>query len=162
MSGESRYSFLEVKAKLEALCAYQERCSFELEQKMIRWGIPQDDRDALLAHLISHNFLSEERFAEAFVSGKFRIKKWGRIKIKNGLKQKRISDYSISKGLASIDDDEYWNQLISLAEKKLTLISSAKNDYPTRVKLYRFLNGRGFEQSLVKEAVEEAFNQREF
>lgn len=160
MSGESKYTFLEVKAKLEALCAYQERCSYELDQKMIRWGIPQDDRDSLLAHLISHNFLSEERFAEAFVSGKFRIKKWGRIKIKNGLKQKRISDYSIKKGLALIDDDAYWEQLVLLAEKKLNLISGAKDDYPTRVKLYRFLSGRGYEQSLVKDVVEEVFNQR--
>jgi regulatory protein len=160
MSGESKYTFLEVKAKLEALCAYQERCSFELEQKMIRWEVPQDNRDALLAHLISHNFLSEERFAEAFVSGKFRIKKWGRIKIKSGLKQKRISDYSINKGLAFIDDEAYWDQLVGLAKRKLTLLSGAKDDYPTRVKLYRYLNGRGYEQSLVKEAVEMVFNQR--
>lgn len=155
MSGESKYSFLEVKAKLEALCAYQERCSFELDQKMIKWGLSKDDRDALLAHLISYNFLSEERFAEAFVSGKFRIKKWGRIKIRNGLKLKRISDYSISKGMEIIEEDEYWNNLIHLTERKWDTLNTPKDDYPTRVKLYRFLSSKGYEQDLIKDAVEE-------
>lgn len=155
MSGESKYSFLEVKAKLEALCAYQERCSFELDQKMIKWGLSKDDRDALLAHLISYNFLSEERFAEAFVSGKFRIKKWGRIKIRNGLKLKRISDYSISKGMEIIEEDEYWNNLIHLTERKWDTLNTPKDDYSTRVKLYRFLSSKGYEQDLIKDAVEE-------
>lgn len=155
MSEESKYSFLEVKAKLEALCAYQERCSFELDQKMIKWGLGKEDRDALLAHLISFNFLSEERFAEAYVSGKFRIKKWGRIKIRNGLKMKRISDYSIQQGMAVIDDLEYWEHLTHLAEKKWNSLKGAADDYPTRVKLYRYLSGRGYEQDLIKDAVEE-------
>lgn len=159
MSGESKYSFLEVKAKLEALCAYQERCSFELDQKMIKWGLSKDDRDALLAHLISYNFLSEERFAEAFVSGKFRIKKWGRIKIRNGLKLKRISDYSISKGMEIIDEEEYWSNLVHLAERKWNTLSSAKDDYPTRVKLYRFLSGKGYEQDLIRDAVEKVIRE---
>lgn len=162
MSSERKYTFLEAKAKLEMLCAVQERCSFELNQKMKSWGIPQNDRDILLSHLVSQNFLSEERFAEAFISGKFKIKKWGRIKIINGLKQKKISDYSIKKGLKTIDSDIYWNQLMHLGANKVKLIKEAKNDYPTRVKLYRFLNGRGYEQSLVHKAVEEILNQKEF
>lgn len=159
MPQESKYSFLEVKAKLEALCSYQERCSYDLDKKMIGWGVPKDDRDALLAHLISTNFLSEERFAEAYVSGKYRIKKWGRIKIKNGLKLKRISNYSIQKGLDIINGDEYWNNLTSLTERKLLTLKDVKNDYPTRVKLYRFLSGRGYEQDLIKDAVEEIISQ---
>lgn len=159
MSGESKYSFLEVKAKLEALCAYQERCSYELEQKMIKWGLSKEDRDALLAHLISYNFLSEERFAEAYVSGKFRIKKWGRIKIRNGLKQKRISDYSIQQGMSLIEEEEYWNHLIHLADRKFRTLTGASDDYPTRVKLYRFLNGKGYEQDLIKDAVEEVIKE---
>jgi regulatory protein len=75
MKSECKYSFLEAKTKLEALCAYQERCSFELNSKMISWGLFEDDRNALLADLITNNFLSEERFAEAFTSGKVRVKK---------------------------------------------------------------------------------------
>ena len=88
---------MEAKVKLEALCAYQERCSFELEKKMQLWGLDPENQRILLADLITNNFLNEERFAEAFVSGKINIKKWGRIKIKMELKRKFISDYSINK-----------------------------------------------------------------
>jgi regulatory protein len=87
------YSFLEAKSKLEALCAYQERCSFDLNKKMIQWEIDTEDRNRLLAHLIENNFLNEERFAEAFVSGKVNIKRWGRNKIKKHLKSQFVSDY---------------------------------------------------------------------
>ena len=91
----SKYSFLEAKTKLEALCAYQERCSFDLDKKMKEWGVDTEDRNRLLAHLIEHNFLNEERFAEAYVSGKVNIKKWGRVKIKMQLKSKKISNYCV-------------------------------------------------------------------
>ena len=90
MKSECKYSFLEAKAKLEALCAYQERCSFELNQKMISWGIEWEQRDQLLAELISTNFLNEERFACSFARGKHRIKHWGKIRIVNELKAKKI------------------------------------------------------------------------
>ena len=88
-----KYSFLEAKTKLEALCAYQERCSSELQKKLVQWRFNQEDMDRLLAHLISDDFLNEERFALAFVSGKVNIKKWGRIKIRQQLKLKHISKY---------------------------------------------------------------------
>ena len=79
MNSGRKYSLLEAKTKLEALCAYQERCSQELDRKMRTWGLDQEDRDALLADLISNNFLSEERFAEAYVSGKVNIKRWWKL-----------------------------------------------------------------------------------
>lgn len=154
MMSERKYSLLEAKARLEALCAYQERCSFELSKKMQQWGLDREDQDRLLAELISSNFLNEERFAEAFVSGKIRIKRWGKIKIRIELKKKMISNYSIDKALKAIDLDEYWANLLHLAERKWKL--STENDFFKRkVKLYRFLNTKGYEQDLIKDAVEE-------
>ena len=112
-------SFLEAKTKMEAWCAYQERCQFEVDQKLFTWKFNETERSQIIADLISNRFIDEERFARAFVSGKFRIKHWGRNKIKQHLKQKRISDYSIKKGLQEIDPDEYWNTLKRLAERLL-------------------------------------------
>lgn len=157
MSNERKYSLLEAKAKLEALCAYQERCSFELEQKMIKWRLDREDIDRLLAHLISTNFLSEERFAEAFVSGKINIKKWGKIKIKQHLKQKRISDYSTKKALNAVDDDLYMSNLHHLAERKYYSLKDP-DGYPKKVKIYRFLSAKGYETDLIKDVVEEIFS----
>jgi regulatory protein len=118
MKSECKYSFLEAKAKLEALCAYQERCQFEIDQKLKLWGFFLEERQQLIADLISNRFLDEERFASAYVSGKFRIKKWGRIKIKSYLAQKHISNYSIQKALKEIDGEEYWQTLVQLANRK--------------------------------------------
>ena len=153
MKSECKYSFLEAKTKLEALCAYQERCSFELNSKMISWGLIEEDRNALLADLIVNNFLSEERFAEAYTSGRVRIKKWGKIKIRAELKQKQISEYSIKKAFEKIDDAEYIGNLDHLAAKKWLALSSEKNIYTRKMKVYRFLSSKGYETDLIKESV---------
>jgi regulatory protein len=158
MSSECKYSFLEAKARLEALCAYQERCSFELNNKMIKWGIGEDDRNALLAHLIENNFLSEERFAEAFVSGKVNIKRWGRSKIRVELKARRISEYSLKKGIESIDEEVYWKNLLHLTEKKFN--STKESDaYKKKMKVFRFLATKGYETDLIKEAYDQIISQ---
>ncbi|MFT5777510.1 MAG: regulatory protein [Crocinitomicaceae bacterium] len=160
MQSERKYSLLEAKARLEALCAYQERCTFELRKKMGLWKMDFEDQDRLISDLISNNFLNEERYAEAYVSGRTRIKKWGRIKIRIELKRKFISDYSINKGLKSIDLDEYWNNLYGLAERKWNLLSAEKDLFKRKVKLYRFLSSKGYETDLIKDAVDQVINKQ--
>lgn len=157
MNSGRKYSLLEAKTKLEALCAYQERCSQELDRKMRTWGLDQEDRDALLADLISNNFLSEERFAEAYVSGKVNIKRWGKIKIRQHLKQKAISEYSIKKALEGVEDEVYFGNLRRLTEQKYVTLKGP-DDYNKKVKLYRYLSGKGYETEFVKEVVEEIMN----
>ena len=159
MNSGRKYSLLEAKTKLEALCAYQERCSQELDRKMRTWGLDQEDRDALLADLISNNFLSEERFAEAYVSGKVNIKRWGKIKIRQHLKQKAISEYSIKKALEGVEDEVYFGNLRRLTEQKYVTLKGP-DDYNKKVKLYRYLSGKGYETEFVREVVEERMNKK--
>ena len=151
---ESKISFLEAKAKLETLCAYQEKCQFDIELKLTDWCFDKEQKDQLISHLISFNFINEERFASSYVSGKFRIKKWGKLKITNHLKQKRISNYSIQKGLKEIDSEAYWNTLELLAKKKRDEIQSKKeNDWVKKGKIYRFLISKGYESELINEVL---------
>jgi regulatory protein len=152
MAGSQTYSFLEAKQKIEAYCAYQERCDFEVRQKLFSWNLNLEDVDALISDLITHNFLNEERFAEAYVSGKFRIKRWGRVKIRQQLKLKKISAYSINKGMSVIDDDEYIKTAKELIESKSRLIKS-KNQWDKINKLKRYLSSKGYETELVHELV---------
>jgi regulatory protein len=152
MAGSQTYSFLEAKQKIEAYCAYQERCDFEVRQKLFSWNLNLEDVDALISDLITHNFLNEERFAEAYVSGKFRIKRWGRVKIRQQLKLKKISAYSINKGMSVIDDDEYIKTARELIESKSRLIKS-KNQWDKINKLKRYLSSKGYETELVHELV---------
>lgn len=154
MKSDSKYSFLEAKTKLEALCAAQERCSYELQKKMNSWGISQEDSDALLAHLITNNFLNEERFAAAFVSGKVNIKKWGKVKIRRHLKQKFISDFSINCALNTIDDEVYLNHLTSLAVKKFNVLDKEKDPYTRKGKVYRYLLSKGYETDSIRPVID--------
>lgn len=157
MKSECKYSFLEAKQKIEAYCAYQDRCHSEVENKLFSWGLDEEDRNALIADLITNRFLDEERFAESFVSGKYNIKKWGRIKITQHLKQKRVSAYSIKKGLSQIEDKEYYATLVQLAEKKKSMLKPDKNIWNQKAKVMRFLNSRGFEQHLIYQVIDDIF-----
>jgi len=157
MEGARKYSLLEAKSRLEALCAYQERCSWELEQKMLKWEVDYEDRNRLLAHLIEHNFLNEERFAEAYTSGKINIKRWGRIKIRIELKRKFISDYSIRKALDGIDLDVYSSNLEKLATHKFESLRSENDSFKKRIKLLRYLSGKGYENDLINDRLNVLF-----
>ena len=138
--------------KLKHYCAYQERCHSEVREKLFALGVRMKDHDEIIAKLIEENYLNEERFAIAFAGGRFRIKQWGRVKIKYELKQKQVSDYSIKKALKQIDEDEYLEILKKLAKQKY---DSLKSDQylVRRKKTMDYLMQRGFEGDLVREVV---------
>lgn len=150
-----KYSFLEAKAKIEYFCAYQERSHSEVESKLYKWGLESDQVNALIADLIQNNYLNEQRFAESYASGKFRIKKWGRNKIKLHLKQKKVSTYSINKAMESLDEDEYRETLSDLADRKHRETKGTK--WEKFQKTYKYLVQKGYESGLVQEVLNEQF-----
>ncbi len=135
-------------AKAEHYCAYQERAQQEIRDKLYEWGLWSVEVEELISELIQTNFLNEERFTQAYVSGKFSIKHWGKIKIKQGLKLKRIPDKMIQRALNSIDHDEYLKTIQALAEKKAPLIKE-KDAFKHQYKLVSYLMGKGFERDLI-------------
>lgn len=150
---ESNFSFLTAKTKIEAYCAYQERCHAEVAEKLRNWGLTYEQNNQLLAHLITENYLNESRFAEAFVSGKLRIKHWGRIKIKQALKAKFVPAPIIASALKSIDLDEYEAIILRETEKKLKDLISEKDYWKKRAKLQRYLQSKGYEFDLFQDAI---------
>jgi len=139
-------------AKGEHYCAYQERSQQEMRDKFYEWGLWKDEVEELISELIQTNFLNEERFTLAYVSGKFKIKHWGKIKIKQGLKLKRIPDKMIANALRAIDPDEYMHTILVLAEKKAPFIKE-KDPYKRKYKLVSYLLGKGFEHDLIAEVL---------
>ena len=97
--------------KMKKYCAYQERSQSEVRQKLYSYELSNNEIENILCVLIEQNFINEERFAKTFARGKFRQKKWGKVKIKQHLKQKQISDYCIQTGLEEIDTDDYLTAL---------------------------------------------------
>lgn len=139
---------------MQKICSVQDRCSSEIRTRLIEHGVYGDDLEQVLAELIVDNFLNEERFAKAYVSGKFKIKRWGKIKIRQGLKFRKISEYSIKKGMLEIDYDEYLNTIITLLEKKNEHLR-AKDKWDRRKKLTSYAQQKGYEYDIIKEAMSE-------
>lgn len=130
--------------KLEAYCAYQERCLFEIQNKLLQLNASDEDSKAIIVHLSINRFFDQERFAFSFASGKLRINKWGKAKIKAALIQKFVESKLISESINSIDEIEYFQVLNQLIERKLIELSKEKNEWVKKQKLYRFLTSRGF------------------
>lgn len=139
-------------AKAEHYCAYQERSQQEVRNKLYEWGLWSNEVEELISELIQTNFLNEERFTRAYVSGKFKIKKWGKVKIKQGLKLKRVPEKMIINALKGIDYDEYLNVILETAQKKAPLIKE-KDPYKSKYKLITYLMGKGFEKELIIEVL---------
>jgi len=140
--------------KLKQYCAYQERCHREVKEKLYALGVWKRDHDEIIATLIEENYLNEERFAIAYAGGKFRIKGWGRVKIKYELKQKRVSEYCIKKALKQIDESNYIDKLTKLAIEKYQSLKGEQ--YLIRKKkTIDYLVGRGFELDLINFVISE-------
>ena len=143
--------------KLKHYCAYQERCHSEVKEKLYNLGAWKKDHDEIIATLIEENYLNEERFAIAFAGGKFRVKQWGRVKIKYELKQKQVSEYCIKKSLKQIDEEEYIKVLNKLAKDKYTSLKSEQ--YLIRKKkTMDYLITKGFEIDLIRRVVDNPVN----
>ncbi|MET3115014.1 regulatory protein [Pedobacter sp. CG_S7] len=139
-------------AKAEHYCAYQERSQYEIRNKLYEWGLYTNDVEELITELILTNFLNEERFSKAYVSGKFNINKWGKIKIKQGLKLKKVPEKMITRALNGINEDDYLSTLQDCAEKKLRIITE-KDPFKRKHKLITHLLTRGFEHNLILEVL---------
>ena len=142
-----------LKEKLEYFCGYQDRCCKEVEKKMKIMRIEGQDKCNLLKHLIEYGFLDEKRFSENFARGKYRIKKWGRIKIVQELKRRNISQSNINYGLLEIEEEEYVQTLHELAKKQYETLPDKKN-IENRKKLFDFLSRKGYEYSLITKVME--------
>ena len=142
------YSKKEAKLKAADYCAYQERSQQEVRDKLYDYGLHQADVEEVISFLITEGFINEERFAKAYVRGKFHMKKWGRNKIAAGLKQHKISPYCLKKGWQEIDEEEYLKVLLELIEKKESSLKET-NQFIRKKKIAQFAIQRGFESHLV-------------
>ncbi|MFC2175691.1 regulatory protein RecX [Bacteroidota bacterium] len=142
----------EALEKMCKYCAYQERSHKDVNQKMMELGVLPEWKDNILVELMQQNFLNEERFARAFVRGKFRIKKWGRIKIIHGLKQHQVQKKCIQLALEEIDEDRYIEVLRETIELKKSKLKE-KNPWKRKSAIYAFAAQRGFESSLITDAI---------
>jgi regulatory protein len=139
-------------SRLARFCAYQERSHHEVKEKLSELGLFGDTADELLSRLITDGFVNEERFAKAFAGGKFRMKKWGRIRIEHGLQAHRISSRCIEIGLREIDEEDYRKVLQKLIMAKSDAVIAA-DPYQKWDVVSRYVIAKGYEPELVWETI---------
>ena len=137
--------------KAKHYCAYQERCHSEVKEKLYGFGLYKKEVEELMANLVEENYLNEERFAIQFAGGRFRIKHWGKVKIKYELRQKQVSDYCIKKALSSIDEKDYERTLLKLFNEKKKALKTEKNIFIRKRKISDYLMSKGFETDRISE-----------
>ncbi|RYY53445.1 MAG: RecX family transcriptional regulator [Chitinophagaceae bacterium] len=140
--------------KLKQYCGYQERSHQEVQQKLYELGVWKQDHDAIIADLIEGDYLNEERFVTAFARGRFRLKQWGRIKIRYELQQRRISEYLLKKALAEIQEEEYAVTLAKLATEKYDSLK-AEQYMVRQKKTLDYMTAKGYEMHLVRPFLED-------
>ena len=152
MEARKSITISDAKKNIEHYCAYQERCHKEVINKLKNLGIIQNAIDIIVADLIQNNYLNETRFAQSFARGKFRIKKWGKVKIRRELNKREISEYNIKMGMKEISDSDYEETFNMLLEKKLSELSHLSESEKKR-KIFNYLSYRGWEVEKIFEAL---------
>lgn len=155
MQKKQRLSLQEAWGKIQKYCAYQERCHKEVKEKLYSYSLSTNEVDELTDRLIQENYLNEERFAKAYAGGKFRVKKWGRIKILLELKFRDISPYCIKEGMKEIDDVLYYEQLKTILYKRWEAMHKESNVLMRRKKTSSYLIAKGYEPDLVWDILKE-------
>ena len=154
MSSNSALSPKEVRSKMEHYCAYQERCHAEVQQKLREYAITTAEKDEIIVSLLQNNYLNEERFALLFAVSKFHQKKWGKVRIKNELKARQLSDYLIQKALKEINPAEYEETFEQLATFQWEQIRET-NALKKKKKFCDYLLRKGWESDRIIEKVSE-------
>lgn len=144
----NRYFPDEAKKKIVRYCAYQERSHKEVRIKLYSFGLFTSEVNELLTYLITEGYLNEERFAKTYAGGKFRIKKWGKLKITRGLESHELSKNCIRIGLKEINDLDYLDMLKAIVNKACTAIEE-ENSFVKRDKVAQFAIRKGYEPELV-------------
>ena len=155
MSQSKKLTPNEALIRLQKYCAYQDRCHQEVRNKLFEYQVYGEDQDQVMLALIEEKFLDELRFAKSYVRGKYRLKKWGRVKIKQELKSRDITDYCIRKGLEEIEDDVYQDNLETLVEKKLSSLTGTA--FTQKQKTAAFVMRKGYTSEEMWPVIHEVF-----
>lgn len=148
MAPKKNYDINITLERLKNYCALEDKSKWHVIQKMKEWGLIKEAQEYIIEVLIKEKYLDEERFARSFCRGKFRVKGWGKEKIKNELKKKKISESCIKKGLQEIQDFEYQNELNKQFQKKNNNTKEV-NHFKKKQKIAKYLISKGYENNMV-------------
>lgn len=143
----------EALSKAMKLCSTKEYAPYEVEQKLLSWGVSDEATTEVIDALKQEKFLDEFRMARYFANDKLKFNKWGKIKIRLMLQQKKVSSEAISDALEQIDESLYLKTLTEELIKKRKTIKDT-DEYHIKAKLFQFASGRGYEGDMIYKTIE--------
>jgi regulatory protein len=149
---KKEYTREELLHKAASFCSLSEHCIWDVNEKLTAWDVSENDKSFIISKLIDEDFINEKRFCVAFVKDKFRLNKWGKIKISMALKQKDLPPDLIITALQTIDEGEYEEMLASILKTKLKTLKW-EYEYEKMGKLFGFAQSRGFENAVIDKAI---------
>ncbi len=138
----------EAYTKMAQLCSRSEQCSADIRRKMITYDLVNEIVEEIIQKLKKEKFLDDQRFIKSYISDKFRLNKWGKIKMRYYLKMKGLPEDLIQTGLDGIDDEKYKAVLIKTMKEKAKTVKK-KNKFEKMGQIIRFTQNRGFEPELI-------------
>lgn len=159
MEKDKSYTVDEALSRLQAYCAYQDRCHMEVEKKLREMRMIPQACEIIITKLIEDNFLNETRFAQSYARGKFRFKYWGKQRIALELKRRQIGAYNIKEGLKEIEEEAYLHTFFKLAEKQLKQLKNEKDIHTIKRKYVSYMQYRGWESHLIFEKWNDYFKE---
>jgi regulatory protein len=136
-------------AKARSFCAYQERCKSEVTIRMRSFGLTREQTEQVIEKLEDEGFLNDERYATMYAGSKFRILRWGRMKIRAGLRSKGLADHLITQALESVEEEQYMKCLNELVDAKLRTLKAVSDERVVKQKVFSYLASKGFEENLI-------------
>lgn len=149
-------TYEKVLLRLAGLCASSEQCTLDIRSKALKAGLSVMDAERVVEYLVRGKYVDDRRFARAYASDKVRFSRWGRMKVRMGLRGKGIPDAVIAEALQSVDATEYSEALHKALESRVKNIDLT--DIKERRSLYRHLASRGFESSMIIQAIKAYIN----
>ena len=140
--------FKDVKIKMAAICSRSEQCTNDIRKKILASGLPENDAEEIISQLKKENFIDDARYISSYVSEKFRINRWGKIKLNYYLKLKGLDEQLINEGLDSLNEEKYHEALLKTMKEKAKTLKK-KNKYEKMGQIIRFAQSRGFEPELI-------------
>ena len=143
----------EALTKAMKLCSVKEYAPSEIEQKLKSWELNDDAIATIIETLRSEKFLDEFRMARYFVNDKLRFNKWGKVKIRYMLQQKKLAPAAVYEAIDQVNEEEYLRILLSELLKKKKTIKDI-DAYKIKAKLFQFASGRGFEADIIYKIID--------
>jgi len=140
-------------AKALRWLARREHCAAELRWKLQNAGFAEDEVDAVIRELLRRDWLSEERFAEAFIRARLRRGDTPWLAAQKAL-ARGADEEAVRKAQAAIEAEVDLQALLQQQIARADPDGSLRRSEKGRARLWRRLQHRGFPAAMIRRALE--------